>query len=164
MTDYFIKGTSQENLLKIIANYLGKKGKIGDSVIINPNKNKDANNLVTSSNSDNQNQPVIDLSHISSFTHEEQKDLISIFIEDVKKNINKIKDSIKENNSEKVSFALHALKGMSGNIGATKFYNYLQLIQPQIKKSGKLPEDQQWFSHLEKLYQEIIDENNKLFG
>lgn len=154
MTDYFIKGTSQENLAKIIANYLIKKVDQGVAI-----KTEAKNTSVTPKD-----PLILNLSYISFFDKKEKRELISIFLEAVDKNIAKIKHANQKKNVKEISFCLHLLKGTSGNIGAEKMNHYLKIIEPEISKSGKLPDNLEYLDKLEKLYLELRAECVKLLG
>ena len=54
-------------------------------------------------------------------------------------------------------FHVHALKGILGNIGAEKLFEYVSEINSALKEN-KLPSDKNWFEQLELMYKELVEE------
>jgi HPt (histidine-containing phosphotransfer) domain-containing protein len=153
MTDYFIKGTNPENLIKIIASYLAKKtieeknNKVEEQIAINKTEPIINNQL-------HQDSEILNPNNIASFNKTDQHKILELFLEEAEKIISKIKQSKEEHHLKDLSFLLHSLKGTSGNVGAKKLHNYVISIE-QVFGSGKLPDDQNWFNELEAIYSEL---------
>ena len=89
-------------------------------------------------------------------TKEDLLEFRDLFIKSSKDLLKKIKKAQKNKDIEDVAFQSHALKGISGNVGAEKLFIYISMINNYAKKD-KWPEEEGW---LEKL-QDIIDESFK---
>lgn len=151
MTDYFIKGSHPEMLLKIVANYLAKKDREIHDLIANQSTkdNDDSNN--GSSEFKIFNRSVIDY-----FSKEDQVKLLNLFLKDSGDTLSKIKVSNKENDLKKLLLHIHSIKGTAANIGADRLFYYIKTIESALKRSGDLPKN--WLKELEKIYHDLDKE------
>lgn len=85
----------------------------------------------------------------------ELKELIPIFLEETKKNIELLKESILNNDQEKVKFYSHRIKGSSGTYGFVQ----LSLISKQIEDIVKAKYDSQ---KIQMLFKDLEDHFNNL--
>ncbi|MCE3255685.1 MAG: multi-sensor hybrid histidine kinase [Rickettsiaceae bacterium] len=157
MTDYFIKGTRTELLLKIIANYLSKKEiklKGEENKIADANKNHDPSSNSNKSNHLNQEK-------IENFTKEEQVRLLNMFIKSSAENMSKIAASKNAGNLKRLLFYIHSIKGTAANIGAEKLFNHIKYIEPKIME-GKAPHN--WIEELEGILFELQREIRNIVG
>lgn len=83
----------------------------------------------------------------------ELKDLIPIFLEETKKNIELLKESILNNDLEKIKFYSHRIKGSSGSYGFVQ----LSLISKQIEDIVKSNYDNQKISNLFKSLEDYFN-------
>jgi CheY-like chemotaxis protein/HPt (histidine-containing phosphotransfer) domain-containing protein len=147
MTDYFIKGTKPELLLKIIANYLIKK-------IEKQNSSED------SSGGDglfNLNQDALG----EHFSKEDQATILKLFVRDTDKLMKKILESKEEENAKSLLLHVHSIKGTAANIGADRLLNYAKIIEPKIKDNSA-PEN--WVEEIQKIYSDLKNEIKILVG
>lgn len=69
---------------------------------------------------------------------------------------NKIIALIRQDNT-KLHFLIHSLKGISGNIGATKLFEYTKEIDTCLKQNKPI-ENKNWVEELEGIYEETVRE------
>ena len=153
MTDYFIKGSNPELLIKIVANYLTeKKDELNTTTPLN-DLNVSNNNLrVLNLSSDLQ---ILDSKIIQSFEQSFREEILTLFFKDGQNLLTKI--MVSKNNIKELFFHVHALKGILGNIGAEKLFEYVSEINSALKEN-KLPSDKNWFEQLELMYKELVEE------
>ena len=152
MTDYFIKGNNPDLLIKIVANYLVKEndaGKKDEIKIID-------NNLISDSD-----LKILNQNKIKDFSKEDLAALLQLFLRDSKELLEKIKQNKESNNIEQIHFFIHRLKGIVGNIGAERLFEYTKNLDLDLRQ-GKLPKDSDWLNKLEKIYEETIKEIKKI--
>ena len=141
MTDYYIKGTDVNRLVRIIASYLtpnkiyfnkshSKNQKISTNSSQENNRDKLPNTMVIKSESPLTPRKILNYDKLRYFEEKDKKELLKIFVTEGQKRLDKIKSS---NNSEIISKEIHALKGVAGNIGAEIFYDKLNSKQSAIK-------------------------------
>jgi two-component system CAI-1 autoinducer sensor kinase/phosphatase CqsS len=149
MNDYFIKGSNTELLIKIVANYLIEKKdeQIEDQI------------LETQSNEYNNfsNLKILNLNNTNFLDPESKKDIFNLFLTSSHNLLDQIKQNKEINNLKKLLSNVHALKGIAGNIGGEKLFEYIKQIDPPLKRN-KLPTDKNWFRHLELLHEELVKE------
>jgi HPt (histidine-containing phosphotransfer) domain-containing protein len=101
-------------------------------------------------------------SKIDFFEPQEKAEIINLFIADSNKALNKIKEDNQQPGSHlNTSFDVHALKGMTSNIGGEKLVAFIRNIEISLKKN-QAPENQNWIIELENLHQELIAEMKNL--
>ena len=152
MTDYFIKGNNPDLLIKIVANYLVKEndaGKKDEIKIID-------NNLISDSD-----LKILNQNKIKDFSKEDRAALLQLFLRDSKESLEKIKQNKESNNIEQIHFFIHRLKGIVGNIGAERLFEYTKNLDLDLRQ-GKLPKYSDWLNKLEKIYEETIKEIKKI--
>lgn len=165
MTDYFIKGSHPEALLKTIAHYfltdslteedLPKKGDEAAKSAIQANIPA---HILPANKDDCQ---TLDTSGLSSFNDQDRKEFLKVFLKDSEKMVEKIELNSKEHNLKELSLVMHAIKGVSGNIGAEKLFWYIKELETQIK-CNKLPENENWLQEFKDCYQDLCLEINRM--
>jgi len=75
--------------------------------------------------------------------------------------INKISRNVKENNLKEMSLALHAFKGICGNIGADELSTHIKTIEESVK-IDKLPSNKNWLDNLQQSYKKLEIEIKKI--
>ncbi len=80
------------------------------------------------------------------------KEIIDSFIEESYEIVEEMKSYIETNNEEMLSRSVHTLKGLSGTIGASRFYQLLSFIDACHKQEN--------FTYKEELYS-LFDSNLK---
>lgn len=192
MTDYFVKGSDSDLLIKIIANCVkddeGKKESIceddeknsqqnGSGVdfalnqqnqIQNQAQNSFQENSQTNSMAIQQSQEFLNLNtfnseKISFFNAEEKKEIISLYLVDSSKIMDKIRQEYRDNNLLQISFNVHALKGISSNVGSERLIAFIRTVEPSLKHNQP-PQNQNWFSDLELFYLQFANELKKNVG
>lgn len=147
MTDYFIKGTKPELLLKIIANYLIKK-------IEKQNSSED---LSGGDGLFNLNQDALG----EHFSKEDQATILKLFVRDTDKLMKKVLESKEEEDAKSLLLHVHSIKGTAANIGADRLFNYAKIIEPKIK-DGSAPKN--WVEVMQKIYSDLKNEIKILVG
>ena len=143
ITDYFIKGSKLEILLRIIANYLTKReSKIEIKII----PNNDLNNG-NSENLKSLNQILLD-----NFSKEEQVTILDLFIKNSDELMLKINENKNAGDIKNLLLHIHSLKGTAANIGANRLFNYIKIVEQQIKNNNA---PQNWMEEMEKIYLEL---------
>ena len=155
INDYFIKGSDVELLIKIMANYLiAKKDESNNSKQIN-DQNVSNDNFQTFNSFSN--LEILDYTIIQSLDQNSRKIILTIFFRDSQNLLAKIMASKTNNNTQELFFHVHALKGIVGNIGAKKLFEYVKEINSDLK-NNKLPNNQNWFEQLELMHKELVEE------
>ena len=147
MTDYFIKGTKPELLLKIIANYLIKK-------IEKQNSSED------SSGGDglfNFNQDALG----EHFSKEDQATILKLFVRDTDELMEKILESKEDEDAKSLLLYVHSIKGTAANVGADRLFNYAKIIEPKIKDNSA---PKNWVEEMQKIYSDLKNEIKILVG
>ncbi len=152
MTDYFIKGSKPELLLKIVANYFVKKETKIESVL----STNSESNVEDSVKLYNLNQ-----SALEHFGKEERATIFDLFIQDSDKIMSKISESKTGGDISGLLLHVHSIKGTAANIGADRLFNYAKIIEPKIK-DGNAPKN--WVEELEKIYSDLKNEIKILIG
>ena len=147
MTDYFIKGSHPELLLKIVANCLTKTDRELEEV----NDNNNSNNKDQNGTGDK----ILNHSVIGNFNKEDQTKLLNLFLNDSGETILKI-ESYQQTDQEKLLLHIHSLKGIAANIGADRLFNYVNRIELMLRNGGNVSEN--WLEELEKVHHELVRE------
>ena len=147
MTDYFIKGTKPELLLKIIANYLIKK-------IEKQNSSED---LSGGDGLFNLNQDALG----EHFSKEDQATILKLFVKDTDELMKKIFESKEDEDAKSLLLHVHSIKGTAANVGADRLFNYAKIIEPRIKDNSA-PEN--WVEEMQKIYSDLKNEIQILVG
>ena len=151
MTDYFIKGSNAELLIKIVVNYLIKK-----NLQLTDNKQKEDRPEIELDNLEDYSQlKILNLDNLNFLDPESKKSIFDLFLTISQNLLDQIKQNKEINNLKGLSFHIHSLKGISGNIGAEKLFEYTKNLDLEIKH-GKLPENKNWFKKLELLHEELV--------
>ncbi len=153
ITDYFVKGSKPEQLLKIIANYLTKKESKVEIQVIHCNNFSATNDVLNNGISEhlkNLNQNLLE-----NFTKEEQVKILDLFIKSIDEIMSKINESKNSDDIKNLLLHIHSLKGTTANIGADKLFNYIKVIEQQIKNNNA-PQD--WIEEIEKIYLDLKNE------
>jgi len=125
MTDYFLKGSDPENLIKIIALYLS------------PNKiyfNKEQIKLVSEAAKTKEDK-IINTDKLRYFNDSNRKEFLEIFLADSLNHLQKIEKYYQENNPILLEKTLHALKGITGNVGAEILFQQIVEIESVLKNT-----------------------------
>jgi len=138
MDDYFIKGEDNNKLLKIIYFWISHLKANPDPSYLN------IDNKYYAAKDAKKNNKIIN----SKLTNEDLKELKDLFIASTKDLLNKIKQATKNNDVEEINFQSHALKGISGNVGAEKLFIYISMIN-NYAKQDKWPQEEDWLKELE---------------
>jgi CheY-like chemotaxis protein/HPt (histidine-containing phosphotransfer) domain-containing protein len=144
MNDYFIKGKSFENLIKILANFFIEDVVLEDFKSLEGDKISHENQVTNSVLSDD---------FINNFNSEERSRIIGLFIEDGNQIISKIKLDCVKDDQEALNSSVHSLKGIVANIGAKKLFNYIKNIEKIISSEN--------FKNIENHYKDLINELEK---
>lgn len=143
MTDYFIKGGNPEILTKIVANYLQNL----DTCEYGP----DFNRIEVTDKKESPDSTFIDFSKIADITdndHEEMNEILSVFLKNSQTILSNI---IKETDISSLYDNVHALKGVSGNIGANNLFLFSDKICEDLK-NDKWPDDEKWVDKMVNLH------------
>lgn len=151
LTDYFIKGSNPELLIKIISVYLIKK-----PVKINK---VDYTKVVRSETSEivNLNQLILG----NHFDREKQSAILQMFIRDIDDFMDKIHSAIEINDKKILLSYIHSVKGSAVNIGADRLYYFCKMIETKIKE-GDLSNN--WFEEMKKIYYDLKSEIKYFFS
>lgn len=157
MTDYFIKGSDVNRLIKLLVIYL------------NPSKTYKSFHHKKEDEQIKQNidvlgfeAKIINHEKLSNFGKYDKKAFLKIFLEGSQNQLEKIKKAIDENNKEELSIALHALKGISGNVGADKIFYVVSKASHNIKNNIAL--EGGWYEGLEIQYDALKGELEKIIS
>ena len=143
ITDYFIKGSKPEILLRIIANYLTKReSKIEIKIIPNDDLN----------NGNSENLKSLNQSLLDNFSKEEQVTILDLFIKNSDELMLKINENKNAGDIKNLLLHIHSLKGTAANIGANRLFNYIKIVEQQIKNNNA---PQNWMEEMEKIYLEL---------
>lgn len=142
ITDYFIKGSKPELLIKIIATYLVKK-----PIRIN---NIDYKQVIKSQTDEivNLNKKILG----EHFDKDIQIRIFDMFIKDIDNFLEKIDQAISENDHKNLLALIHSIKGSATNIGADRLYCFCKMIELKIK-GGEI--DKNWKIEMEKIYKDL---------
>lgn len=158
MDDYFIKGSNPNLLVKIIASYIlhGYKEIIKTDNLpntIEKEAGKDSLKLEQS------NFKTLNISTIRSYNNSDQKEILKLFLESSKRIMDEIQKIAKDGQPQALHYQIHCLKGICGNIGADRLFEYTKEVDSELK-NGRLPKNQYWVELLESLYRELEQEVN----
>ncbi|MDX2083753.1 MAG: Hpt domain-containing protein, partial [Rickettsiales bacterium] len=113
---------------------------------------------------------IINYDKLNNFSESDQMAFVRLFIEESKKQVNDIKNLLQDfenskpnltkeistNFLNKISFALHAIKGISGNIGAEKIFNFVCKTEYELKNNLlELNSNNKWLEKLNSLFEEF---------
>ena len=98
---------------------------------------------------------ILNLDNLNFLDPESKKSIFDLFLTISQNLLDQIKQNKEINNLKGLSFHIHSLKGISGNIGAEKLFEYTKNLDLEIKH-GKLPENKNWFKKLELLHEELV--------
>jgi CheY-like chemotaxis protein/signal transduction histidine kinase/HPt (histidine-containing phosphotransfer) domain-containing protein len=151
ITDYYIKGSKPDLLIKIIATYLVKK-----PIRIN---NINYHQVIKSQTTEiaNLNKKVLG----EHFDKDIQMRIFEMFIKDIDNFLEKIDQAILENDRKNLLALIHSIKGSATNIGADRLYCFCKMIELKIKE-GEI--DNNLKSEMQIVYNDLkqeILENNK---
>src|SRR5690606_26230358 len=99
---------------------------------------------------------ILNASKINSFNANQQKEILEIFLRDSTRLLEGISKNKTAGNIETLHFNIHALKGISGNIGAERLLHITKEIDLDLKQ-GQLPKNENWFDILQTSYHELRD-------
>jgi two-component system, CAI-1 autoinducer sensor kinase/phosphatase CqsS len=145
MDDYFVKGDNYDKLAKIIGFWINSK---------NYNQKQIDSALRSKKVSGNSYRKL---------SFENLAEVGAMFIKDGENLIGKIKSAFKNNNSHDFQFHVHALKGISGNVGAKEIYELCSKIELDAK-SNKFPKDEIWVKDLEEKFAETKKRITNLYN
>ena len=151
LTDYFIKGSNPDLLIKLISIYLIKKP-------IKINK-VDYTKVVRSETSEivNLNQLILG----NHFDREKQSAILQMFIRDIDDFMDKIHSALEINDKKILLSYIHSVKGSAVNIGADRLYYFCKMIETKIKE-GDLSNN--WFEEMKKIYYDLKSEIKYFFS
>ncbi len=161
-----IKNNSDNNLYNQLSNTNSNTNNNTNNTNNTISANKNINTTLNSSTLSNKlnlpNLVIFNHSKIDFFEPQEKAEIINLFIADSNKSLNKIKeDNQQPGNHLNTSFDVHALKGMTSNIGGEKLVAFIRNIEISLKKN-QAPENQNWIIELENLHQELVAEMKNL--
>ena len=160
MTDYYIKGQDPELLIKLIAIYVTP-----EKIYYNKKQGESAAAKETSSEKGpgarKEAVMVLNTEKLRYFGEDDKKDFLDTFLKDSDEMISKISRNVQENNLKEMSLALHAFKGICGNIGAEELSIHIKKIEATVKEN-KLPSDKNWLENLQKSYKKLEIEIKKI--
>ena len=159
MSDYFIKGSDVNKLIKIITIYL------------NPNKSYKSLNhkkededlhhkIVNQIDHQQENAKILNQEKILQFSNQDRHEFLKIFLEGSQTQLDKIKQTISANDNKELSIALHALKGISGNIGAERVFSIVTRTDYNLKNNIAVGEN--WYEELNNEYEKLKSEISKI--
>ena len=161
MNDYFIKGGNPELLIKIVANYLIEKKVEQKDQMQDLGQEPGQDQILKTQNNDFVSLKIFNLDNINFLDQESRKSILDLFLRSSKELLDQIKQNKEINNLKDLSFQIHSLKGISGNIGAERLFEYTKNLDLDIKH-GKIPENKNWFEQLELMYKELVEEIKSL--
>lgn len=171
MTDYFIKGSDPENLMKVIANYLvtlneHQYGSDFNRLIDkteNAVKEEQTNNAKIKDDGEKQENlsknTVLNielLNHISDNDANYKKTILDSFLKDSAEVCKRIKNNLNQLNTHNLYLEVHALKGISSNLGSEKLFQCSAKACEELK-NGNEP-DNSLYDKLFFLYEELVIE------
>ncbi len=140
MTDYFVKGSDIEKLIKLLVIYLNPNKhykslhhKKEDEILHHKMTNK-----IDVSGSE---LKVINQEKLEQFGEDDRKEFLQVFLKGCENQINKINDSFRNKNEEEFLLAMHALKGISGNIGAERMFDLVSRIAYSVSNKVEIEGD-----------------------
>ncbi len=145
MTDYFIKGSQPDLLLKIMANYVGKDELKVEFKIA-------ADDLTSAALESLKN---LDRSLIEHFSAEDQAVILKMFVRDTDVLMRKISEDAKADDTKTLLFHIHSIKGTAANIGAERLFNYVKIIEPKITANNVPPN---WVEEMRQIYSDLRNE------
>ena len=158
MDGHFVKGDDSNNLLQILTFWL----------TIHDNKNNYNNKTEEDISKESQIKDNVDNTNLSNgeeyksyqifnnkFSNKELKSYRNIFLKNSEDLIKSIDKAYKVKDISKLSFTSHALKGISGNIGAQRLFTIVSYANNYFR-CGYWPDDRNWFVNLNDVYQETI--------
>lgn len=151
MDDYFIKGSDNLQLIKMIYHWL----------FFNQNLTNDNSQFHNYKKFKSEQTKSLLIS--SKLSPEELKEFKEIFVASTINLVKKIIKSANDKNIEDLAFHSHALKGISGNIGAEKIYEYCKIINDSAKK-GVWPYEQDWIDQLKIIVKNTFAEIDRIIN
>ena len=140
MTDYFIKGTKPELLLKIVANYLIKKS-----------EKQETEDQINMNEFFNLNKKALE----EHFSKKDRVNILDLFVKDADDLMKKIFESKEKNDTKNLLIYVHSIKGTATNIRADRLFNYIKMIEPKIKDNSAT---QNWYEVMQKIYSDLKNE------
>lgn len=159
MSDYFIKGSDVNKLIKLITIYLNPT-KAYKSLCHKKEDEALHHKIVNQIDYDKENAKILNQEKILQFSNEDRQEFLKMFLEGSEIQLNKIKQNISENDNKELSVALHALKGISGNIGAERVFNIVTRTDYNIKNN--LAVEDKWYDQLSNEYEKLKEEISKI--
>lgn len=145
--DFFVKSAGKtEDLAQMIAFWLTANDKIGYYSSVHDNIKNDH---INEEHKDCGNLKIID----NILPKESLIELSPVFIESSLRLIGEIKKSDLDKDVEHFFIASHALKGISGNLGAEKLYKYMIHINKAARHKS-FPEEENWLRKLDDIFAE----------
>lgn len=123
MTDYFVKGSPPENLIKLIAVYLSH------GIIYKAASLEEKSGLQSEAQNGDVSTKYFNYDKLRFFNRKEQIEFMEKFISDSTNLFKKVIKSYNDKNLENLSLELHSLKGILGNIGASQVYDCIVEIE-----------------------------------
>jgi CheY-like chemotaxis protein/HPt (histidine-containing phosphotransfer) domain-containing protein len=142
ITDYFIKGSKPDLLIKIIATYLVKKPLRINNVDYHQVIKSQTNEIV------NLNRAILG----EHFDKDIQIRIFEMFIKDIDNFLEKIDLAITEKDRKNLLALIHSIKGSATNIGADRLYCFCKMIELKIKE-GEI--DNNWRLEIKNIYDEL---------
>ncbi len=159
MSDYFIKGSDVNKLIKIITIYLNPDKSYKS--LNHKKEDEDLHHKIANQIShEEDNDQILNQEKIMQFSNEDRHEFLKIFLEGSQTQLNKIKQTISANDNKELSIALHALKGISGNIGAERVFAVVTRTDYNLKNNIAVGEN--WYEELNTEYEKLKSEISKI--
>ena len=137
--DYFVKGGDYNQLLNLIELWIAE----------------DCRDIITGDCMTKQAEPRKTIS--SKLSDEMLIEFAPIFLNEANDLLQKIKQDFAKTDLDQFLFDSHAFKGICGNIGAEKIFEYCVIIN-DVAKAGKWPEDKDFIIKLDEMIKEFENE------
>ncbi len=145
MTDYFVKGSDVEKLIKLIAIYLNPHKHYKS--LHHKKEDEELHHKITNKlDSAASNLQVLNHEKFSQFSQADRTEFLKVFLQGCENQIQKINESYALKNEEDLLLAIHALKGISGNVGAEKLFDLVSRVGYLVKNN--LIEDNKWLDEM----------------
>lgn len=141
--DYFVKGGDYDQLLNLIELWIAE----------------DCRDNITGECMTKQSEPRKIISN--KLPNEVLIEFTPVFLSEVNDLLVKIKEDFEKTDMNQFLFDSHALKGICGNIGAEKIFEYCVIIN-DAAKAGKWPEDKNFLLKFKEMLKEFEEEIAKL--
>lgn len=160
MDDFFVKsGNKSDDLIQMIAFWMASLDK---SNSYKSSVGKKENNSKDKPSAEDENVNLDNLKIINdNLPKENLVELIPVFIESANRLIKEIRGSNDSQDVEQFFISSHALKGISGNLGADKFYQYMVYIN-KFARQKLFPDESEWIEKLDAIYEETQNELNNI--